>query len=365
MESCCPSPPPEQPEKARQQSWVTLATDDTYAFGALVLGYSLREARTRYKLTVLVTRDVGAVMRHLLAQAFDDIEQVTLLRGRDPLGCPTREADGVACSYTKLHVWRLQHLSKGVFLDADTLVLANCDELFQRRELSAVPLRGWPDLFDTGVFVFVPSEKTHGLVEGVFAPACLLMHNCSPCTGLTTGDEGGQRDGQLRRRRPWRPQRSVWPTLEEGFGAAAALHLQPAGLGGASVLRPRVPEVRRVWHQDRALLGRRQAVDSGLRLVQGTGAPFPGLPAPPATPPDVVGPVQPPRAAQTGATPMRRRRPQAGTRLPRRDLHAALPGGATYRAAHRHHGLVSVGRSTGQRGPLRRVGARGGGLPGR
>ncbi|KAH7965981.1 hypothetical protein HPB49_012373 [Dermacentor silvarum] len=163
MESCCPPPPPDQAAKDLQESWVTLATDDTYAFGALVLGYSLREARTRYKLTVLVTRDVGAVMRHLLAQAFDDIEQVTLLRGRDPLGCPTREADGVACSYTKLHVWRLLHLSKGVFLDADTLVLANCDELFRRREFSAVPLRGWPDLFDTGVFVFEPSEKTHGL----------------------------------------------------------------------------------------------------------------------------------------------------------------------------------------------------------
>ncbi|KAL1473846.1 hypothetical protein MTO96_038431 [Rhipicephalus appendiculatus] len=151
MEAFCPSPPHDQYGPEPQQSWVTLATDDTYAFGALVLGYSLREARTRYKLTVLITRDVGAVMRHLLAQVFDDIQLVTLLRGRDPLGYPCREADGVSCSYSKLHVWRLQHLSKGVFLDADTLVVANCDELFQRRELAAAPLRGWPDVFDTGV----------------------------------------------------------------------------------------------------------------------------------------------------------------------------------------------------------------------
>lgn len=167
MEAFCPSPPHDQSGQELQQSWVTLATDDTYAFGALVLGYSLREARTRYKLTVLITRDVGAVMRHLLAQVFDDIQLVTLLRGRDPLGYPSREVDGVSCSYSKLHVWRLQHLSKGVFLDADTLVVANCDELFQRRELAAVPLRGWPDIFDTGVFVFEPSEKTYGLVMKV------------------------------------------------------------------------------------------------------------------------------------------------------------------------------------------------------
>uniref|UniRef100_A0A131Z108 glycogenin glucosyltransferase n=1 Tax=Rhipicephalus appendiculatus TaxID=34631 RepID=A0A131Z108_RHIAP len=164
MEAFCPSPPHDQYGPEPQQSWVTLATDDTYAFGALVLGYSLREARTRYKLTVLITRDVGAVMRHLLAQVFDDIQLVTLLRGRDPLGYPCREADGVSCSYSKLHVWRLQHISKGVFLDADTLVVANCDELFQRRELAAAPLRGWPDVFDTGVFVFEPSEKTYGRV---------------------------------------------------------------------------------------------------------------------------------------------------------------------------------------------------------
>lgn len=163
MEFCCPNPRDTVAVEVRQ-SWVTLATNDTYAFGALVLGYSLRDAGTAFKSTVLVTRDVGAVMRHLLSQVFDDIQQVTLLRGRDELGFPARAVDDVACSYTKLHAWRLLHLSKGVFLDADTLVLSNCDELFERRELSAVPLRGWPDLFDTGVFVFQPSEKTYGTV---------------------------------------------------------------------------------------------------------------------------------------------------------------------------------------------------------
>lgn len=39
-------------------------------------------------------------------------------------------------------------------------MLKNCDELFQREELSAVPDVGWPDCFNSGVFVFVPSVKT-------------------------------------------------------------------------------------------------------------------------------------------------------------------------------------------------------------
>ena len=47
-----------------------------------------------------------------------------------------------------------------MFLDADTLVLQNIDELFDREELSAAPDIGWPDCFNSGVFVFVPSLDT-------------------------------------------------------------------------------------------------------------------------------------------------------------------------------------------------------------
>ncbi len=39
-----------------------------------------------------------------------------------------------------------------MFLDADTLVLANSDKLFVREEFSAAPDAGWPDCFNSGVF---------------------------------------------------------------------------------------------------------------------------------------------------------------------------------------------------------------------
>ncbi|XP_032475336.1 glycogenin-2 isoform X7 [Phocoena sinus] len=45
-----------------------------------------------------------------------------------------------------------------------SLVLSNIDELFSRRELSAAPDPGWPDCFNSGVFVFQPSLETHGLL---------------------------------------------------------------------------------------------------------------------------------------------------------------------------------------------------------
>jgi len=39
--------------------------------------------------------------------------------------------------------------------------LTNIDDLFDREELSAAPDVGWPDCFNSGVFVFRPSNDTY------------------------------------------------------------------------------------------------------------------------------------------------------------------------------------------------------------
>ena len=75
---------------------------------------------------------------------------------------------------------------KCVFLDADTLVLNNIDELFDRDELSAAPDIGWPDCFNSGVFVFVPSIETyaalirfaneHGSFDGLLYCVCFSVY---------------------------------------------------------------------------------------------------------------------------------------------------------------------------------------------
>lgn len=46
-------------------------------------------------------------------------------------------------------------------MDADTMVIRNIDDLFDRSEFSAAPDAGWPDCFNSGVFVFEPSEQTY------------------------------------------------------------------------------------------------------------------------------------------------------------------------------------------------------------
>ena len=44
-----------------------------------------------------------------------------------------------------------------VFVDADTMPLCNIDDLFGYEELSACRDAGWPDCFNTGLFVLKPS----------------------------------------------------------------------------------------------------------------------------------------------------------------------------------------------------------------
>ncbi|KAJ4428320.1 hypothetical protein ANN_24339, partial [Periplaneta americana] len=157
-------------------AWVTLATNDSYSLGALVLAHSLRRAGTTHDLVALVTPGVSAAMRYALYPAlikieldvsrgqlssvFNVVQEVNVLDSRDEANLALLERPDLGITFTKLHCWRLTQYEKCVFLDADTLVLKNCDELFEREELSAAPDPGWPDCFNSGVFVYRPSVDT-------------------------------------------------------------------------------------------------------------------------------------------------------------------------------------------------------------
>jgi glycogenin glucosyltransferase len=58
------------------KAWVTLATTDGYAVGALVLAHSLRNVNTANKLHVMFTAGVSAELRAQLQQVFDDFTEV-------------------------------------------------------------------------------------------------------------------------------------------------------------------------------------------------------------------------------------------------------------------------------------------------
>ncbi|KAL3290193.1 hypothetical protein HHI36_023552 [Cryptolaemus montrouzieri] len=142
-------------------AWVTLATNDSYSLGALVLAHSLKQVGTTRELAILITPGVTNSMRTRLSQVFNLVQEVNVLDSRDQANLRLLQRPELGITFTKLHCWRLTQYEKCVFLDADTLVLQNCDELFDREELSAAPDVGWPDCFNSGVFVYRPSGETY------------------------------------------------------------------------------------------------------------------------------------------------------------------------------------------------------------
>ncbi|XP_033469869.1 glycogenin-1a isoform X1 [Epinephelus lanceolatus] len=162
------------------EAFVTLATNDSYAKGAMVLGQSLRSHNTTRKLVALIGPHVADQCRDVLSSIFDEVCVVDVMDSGDAAHLALMKRPDLGVTFTKLHCWTLTQYSKCVFLDADTLVLSNVDELFEREELSAAPDPGWPDCFNSGVFVFRPSNETHEK----------LLTFCSENGSFDGGDQG-------------------------------------------------------------------------------------------------------------------------------------------------------------------------------
>ncbi|XP_047197784.1 glycogenin-1 isoform X1 [Hippoglossus stenolepis] len=158
-----PDPRENSPQRtmSADQAFVTLATNDSYAKGAMVLGQSLRKHNTTKKLVALIGPHIAEPCRDALDSIFDEVCVVDVVDSGDVAHLALMKRPDLGVTFTKLHCWTLTHYSKCVFMDADTLVLSNIDELFEREELSAAPDPGWPDCFNSGVFVFRPSNETH------------------------------------------------------------------------------------------------------------------------------------------------------------------------------------------------------------
>ncbi|XP_040887835.1 glycogenin-2 isoform X1 [Toxotes jaculatrix] len=143
------------------EAFVTLATTDSYCMGATVVARSLRQHGTTRKIVVMVTPNVSQHSRLALESEFDGVVVVDPMDSEDRLHLSLLGRPELGTTFTKIHCWTLTQYSKCVFLDADTLILCNVDELFERDELSAAPDPGWPDCFNSGVFVLRPSLDTH------------------------------------------------------------------------------------------------------------------------------------------------------------------------------------------------------------
>lgn len=103
-------------------AWVTLATNDSYSLGALVVANSLRRVGTQHQLAVLITPGVTEPMRSRLQESFDLVQLVNVLDSKDAANLAVLKRPELGITFTKLHCWNLTQFEKCVFLDADVLV---------------------------------------------------------------------------------------------------------------------------------------------------------------------------------------------------------------------------------------------------
>ncbi|UJR29816.1 hypothetical protein I4U23_017360 [Adineta vaga] len=142
------------------QAFVTLATNDAYALGALVLAESIRQVGTKAKLVVLISNHLSDTIKQALETSFDELVVVEELNSNDSEHLKLLARPELGITFTKINCWLLEQYTKCVFLDSDCVVLRPIDDLFEREEFSAAPDAGWPDCFNSGVFVYQPSKET-------------------------------------------------------------------------------------------------------------------------------------------------------------------------------------------------------------
>lgn len=145
-----------------------LSNGDGYLPGVEALGGSLKASGTAEPMVVMVTPEVRPATRARL------VEQGWTLHDVEPIVNPNPTTQQMlprfGAAYTKLRAWQLVDFDKVVLLDADTIVLQNVDDLFERPEIAAAPDFFLPDRFSSGVMVLEPGlSKFDRMVEALAA----------------------------------------------------------------------------------------------------------------------------------------------------------------------------------------------------
>lgn len=153
------------PTSSDKRAVVSTLYSDSYAVGVAVLGHSVRKANVTSRL-LLAYLDDGRVSHQALciarAVGWEPMAVPFILPPHNGKGIYYRFYD----QYTKLNIWGLDKLGveQAVYLDADTLVRRNFEELFETPfNFAAVPdvygdKRGFTVNFNAGVIAFRPSS---------------------------------------------------------------------------------------------------------------------------------------------------------------------------------------------------------------
>ncbi|XP_062144687.1 inositol phosphorylceramide glucuronosyltransferase 1 isoform X2 [Alnus glutinosa] len=155
------------------EAYVTLLYGDEFLLGVRVLGKSIRDTGSKKDMVVLVSDGVSHYAKKLLQADGWIVEKISLLA--NPNQVRPKRFWGV---YTKLKIFNMTKYKTVVYLDADTIVVKNIEDLFKCGKFCANLKHS--ERLNSGVMVVEPSET-------VFND---MMSKVSTLPSYTGGDQG-------------------------------------------------------------------------------------------------------------------------------------------------------------------------------
>ncbi|KAH6802397.1 plant glycogenin-like starch initiation protein 6 [Perilla frutescens var. frutescens] len=156
-----------------EEAYVTLLYGDEFLLGVRVLGKSIRDTGSDKDMVALVSDGVSDYAKKLLEADGWIVNTISLLENPNQVR-PTRFW-GV---YTKLKIFNMTNYKKVVYLDADTIVVKNIEDLFKCQKFCANLKHS--ERLNSGVMVVEPSEQ-------VFKD---MMTKINTMYSYTGGDQG-------------------------------------------------------------------------------------------------------------------------------------------------------------------------------
>jgi len=146
---------------------VTFLFTSSYLPGTLILGKSLRQLNIdkSVKLVVLLATSLTSYEYQLLSSIYDEIIETGLIHSKDLTELDLLKRPELSPTYSKINLFNLVQFDKLLYLDSDTLPLQDLTHLFQNEitsdQILASPDSGWPDIFNTGLFLIKPNQSTY------------------------------------------------------------------------------------------------------------------------------------------------------------------------------------------------------------
>ncbi|KAK7285898.1 hypothetical protein RJT34_20683 [Clitoria ternatea] len=159
--------------KRTDEAYATLLYGDEFLLGVRVLGKSIRNTGSNKDMVVLVSDGVSDYAKTLLRADGWIVEMISLLA--NPNRVRPKRFWGV---YTKLKIFNMTDYKKVVYLDADTIVVKNIDDLFKCGKFCANLKHS--ERLNSGVMVVEPSET-------VFKD---MVRKIKTTASYTGGDQG-------------------------------------------------------------------------------------------------------------------------------------------------------------------------------